>query len=142
MRLGPMNWIVVTSNLDSNNFVIQIMSNSKADIKIVLRLKVDFKSWLILNNFQTFLIESNFQLKYLIFLLKIWYIATNYWLKCQLKDQKWSKSIKNENDNLLCPFQLKLSNFELFQLNWTNFRFISNGLIEFGSDLIKFVVTM
>ena len=49
-QLGAVNGIIITSNLDSNNFVIGIMSNLKSDNKIRFRLKVNA-------NFQTFLIE-------------------------------------------------------------------------------------
>ena len=58
-QLAIPNWIVNDSHLDSNNFVVRILSNSKLDVEIWYQLKVNINFQSISTSFQLNL--SNFE---------------------------------------------------------------------------------
>ena len=85
-QLGLTNRIVNNWDSKPSKFEHWIWFNLKSDVKIRFRLKV----------YDTIqLISTNFGLKVSKFVLIVDHFPIKIWLKCQSKDQKWSKSIVN-----------------------------------------------
>ena len=123
-RLGLTNWIVDDSDFKQSKFKWQNPSDSKTDIKIVsyFIVAIYFRSL-----FYLFLIKFD-QL-----LIKFDQLLNKIRLKCQLKDCKWLKLIKNGQNwlkksksiDFFDQFWLNLIffiSFHLFPLNWLDIK--------------------